>query len=148
MSKTDPNVAWRRTGACLAAAAFAVSTVGIGAAQTGPAPIPSDTPDALEIPELWDCSRIEPEYRDWLDAGNTPDSWKYVGKIYRDVEDGDLYNWQDWLDWADDAGCLPGGLTNTTPGVPAPGLIVAGVVTALGVGVVAGSGGSGNKSPG
>lgn len=137
----------RRLGASLAGTALVLGLAAGGSAQTGPSPISSDTPGALEIPELWDCTRIEPEYRDWLEAGNTPESWKFAGKTYRDTLTDELYTWQDWLDWADDAGCLPAGL-QTTPGVPAPGIIIAGVITTLGVGIVSGSGGSGPKSPG
>jgi hypothetical protein len=137
----------RRIGACAAAATLALAVAGSGAAQPGGGPINSDTPGALEIPELWDCTRVEPEYRDWLEAGNPPETWKYVGKTYRDMLTDELYTWQDWLDWADNAGCLPGAL-ETPPGVPSTGLIISGVVTAIGVGVVAASGGSGPKSPG
>lgn len=137
----------RRPVAALAAAALFAGVAGSGVAQPGAEPIPSDTPGALDIPETWDCRRIEPEYRDWLEAGNTPESWKYVGKTYRDLVSGELYNWQDWLNWANSAGCLPGA-AQTTPPAPATGMIMTGAVAALGVGAIAARDGSGPKSPG
>ena len=131
-------------------AAIALLSAGLAAsafAQAPAGPIPSDAPDALDVPETWDCRRIEPDYRDWLEAGNPADSWKYVGKTYRDVKDGDIYTWQDWLNWADDAGCLPGAAQTTAP-APATSMIMTGAVAALGVGAIAARDGSGPKSPG
>ena len=143
---TNGSRRWKAITGAICAISAGLASVALAQAEAGP--IPSDTPGALDIPETWDCTRIEPEYRDWLEAGNTPESWKFVGKTYRAVEDGDIYNWQDWLDWADDAGCLPGAAQTTPGGVPTTGLIITGAVTALGVGAVAASGGSGPKSPG
>lgn len=116
-------------------------------AQPGAGAIPSDAAGALDVPETWDCRRIEPDYRDWLDAGNSPDAWKFAGKTYRDVATGELYNWQDWLGWANSAGCLPGA-AQTTPPAPATSMIMTGAVAALGVGAIAARDGSGPKSPG
>ncbi len=114
--------------------------------------IPSSTPGALLRPEEWDCNRIYPEYRAWLEAGNAPADWRHVGKTYRDVEDAELYDWNLWLEWAEDAGCGPLIYPSESAGlltdVPTPALVVGGVVTTLGiVGLVAGSGG-GTDSPG
>lgn len=148
MTTLGTNPSQRRKAFVGAICALSVGLAPVALAQTETGPIPSDTPGALDIPETWDCRRIEPEYRDWLEAGNTPESWKYVGKTYRDLVSGELYNWQDWLDWAGNAGCLPGAAQTTPAGVPTTGLIITGAVTALGVGAVAASGGSGPKSPG
>ncbi|MFN2098464.1 hypothetical protein [Altererythrobacter sp. MF3-039] len=110
--------------------------------------IPSDEANALDPPRAWDCTRIVPEYRAWLEAGNTPDTWRYVGPTYRDVADGTRYNWDDWLAWHDRA--CPA-VVAADAAMPGNAALIGGVVGALGVtGLIAGSGGGGggNDSPG
>lgn len=109
--------------------------------------IGSDETGALDAPERWNCTRIRPEYSRWLDDGNTPESWRYVGKTYRDVDTGELYTWQDWLEWAETAGCAPGYVEGAAGSGPSGGLI-AGAITAFGTGLIIAAGGSGPKSPG
>ena len=107
--------------------------------------ISSETPGALDARSNWDCTKIRPEYSDWLDAGNAPASWRHVGKTYRDAETGELYNWQDWLDWAEDAGCFAG---YTTQGTLPPNALIGGAITVFGASLIAIHNGSGPKSPG
>ncbi|MEZ5681654.1 MAG: hypothetical protein R3E14_10215 [Erythrobacter sp.] len=117
-----------------------------GAAQTRyDQAISSDTPGALDVREAWDCDRIRPEYSDWLDAGNSPESWRHVGKTYRDHESGELYTWQDWLDWAEEAGCFAG---YTPKGALQPNALIGGAITVFGASLIAIHNGSGPKSPG
>lgn len=124
----------------------AATSAAVGFAQGAPAgPILSDTPGALDVPETWDCRRIEPEYSDWLDKGNSPQSWKFAGKTYREAGTDKLYDWQDWLDWADKAGCFKG--ANLTNGVNTQ-LLIGGAITAMGAGLIGAQSGSGPKSPG
>ena len=130
------------TIAATAGLLFAVS----GAAQdAGVDAIASDTAGALDVPGQWNCSRIRPEYSDWIDAGKSPESWRYVGKTYRDAQTGNLYTWQDWLSWAESAGCFAG---YTPEGVPNANVLIGGAITAFGAGLIAVQGGSGPKSPG
>ncbi|MFA6219418.1 MAG: hypothetical protein WC692_06530 [Erythrobacter sp.] len=130
-------------------AGLAVLSLGpgaVGSAQgTNDAPIDSGTPGALDAPEAWNCRRIEPEYSRWLDQGNSPESWKFAGKTYRDVGTGKLYSWLDWLDWADRAGCL-GGIERSTGAQTT--LLVGGAITAFGAALIGAQGGAGPKSPG
>lgn len=67
--------------------------------------------DGLEPPRLWDCERIVPEYREWIEADNDPQDWKYVGQTYREVGDGRLYDWAEWLEWYDSTCPAAGWLT-------------------------------------
>ena len=128
----------------IAVAVFAVSGASLAQDRT----ISSDEPDALIPPRAWDCSRIYPEYRAWLEAGNTPETWRYVGPTYRDVADGTRYDWGDWLEWHDRA------CPAVAPAEAGPlddKALIGGVVGALVVtGALAGSGGGngGNDSPG
>ncbi len=92
--------------------------------------------DGLEPPRLWDCERIVPEYRDWIEAENDPQDWKYVGQTYREASDERLYDWAEWLDWYEGtcpgAGWLDGAATSVTAGSPvAIGLVAQ--VTAVAV---------------
>ena len=114
---------------------------------TGDQAISSSETGALDVPERWNCTRIRPEYDRWLDDGNSPASWRYVGKTYRDVDTGELYTWQDWLEWAEDAGCPVGLTEGAVAGGSSTGLI-AGAVTAFGTGLIVAANGSGPKSPG
>ena len=100
----------------------------------GEAAIPSDYPGALDVRSDWDCTKIRPEYSEWLDAGNAPASWRHVGKTYRDAESGELYNWQDWLDWAEDAGCFAG---YTAQGAIQPNALIGGAITVFGASLIA-----------
>lgn len=117
---------------------------------TAASAIPSNAPGALPRPEEWDCERIYPEYRDWLEAGNAPADWRHVGKTYRDVEDAELYSWNDWLEWAERAECP--GFAQLQPEfaplvIPATSAIISSAVAALGAPVLASTLG-GNDSPG
>ena len=110
--------------------------------------IPSTTADALPPPETWNCDTIAREYGAWLNDGNTPESWKYVGPTWRDVSNGKTYDWNNWLDWHRSAcAALPG----EPSGVPDNAMLIGGIVGALTItALAAGSGGgsSGNDSPG
>ncbi len=123
-------------------------TAGLGAQERV---IPSDDPSALIPPRAWDCTRIVPEYEAWLEAGNTPETWRYVGPTYRDVADGSRYNWNDWLEWH---GRACPAVAPADAGPLNNAALIGGVVGALGVtGLIAGSGGGsgnggGNDSPG
>lgn len=110
--------------------------------------IASDQPGALDAPETWNCRKIRPEYSDWLEDGNAPESWRYVGKTYRDVDTGDTYTWQDWLDWSDRANCAALADAGTSAGASQSRLLIGAAITAFGTGLIAASGGSGPKSPG
>ena len=128
--------------------AISLAAGGAAVAQSvGDQAIPSDQDGALDEPETWNCTRIQPEYSRWLDDGNSPESWRYVGKTYREVDTGELYTWQDWLDWADDNGCPIGLAEGSVSGGPSGGLI-AGAITAFGTGLIVAANGSGPKSPG
>lgn len=111
--------------------------------QTAETIVPSSRADALPPPEEWRCDLIRPDYAEWLEAGNAPQDFRYAGPTYRDVEDGELYNWQDWLEWERTADCA---VAEASPfnGRTAVGAAVAGIGTAL---LVAGSG-ENAKSPG
>lgn len=112
--------------------------------------IPSDAEDALDRPELWDCTRILPEYRRWLEEGNAPESWKYVGKTYRDSATGGNYDWQDWLEWAAQRKCDVGPLVEEQflplAFTPLSG-VIGGLISAAGAGGLLASGGNAD-SPG
>lgn len=119
-------------------------------AQADSAPIASNEAGALEAPEDWTCDRYDDEWREWLDDGNSPDAWRFSGKTYRAVSDGDVYTWGDWLDWAEDKGCVAGayltpqGQGGVFGGSTAIGLVIGFFATAL----IAASGGENAKSPG
>lgn len=80
----------------------------LAAAQAATA-IPSTEEDALPPPSVWTCTLLVDEYRQWLEQGNDPKDWKYVGKSYVDAE-GETYTWLDWIDWINAQGCVDGGL--------------------------------------
>lgn len=126
-----------------ASLAFAVSVTAQDGETTA---IPSDAAGALERPGKWNCSRIRPEYSRWLEQGNKPEAWRYAGKTFRDRATDKLYNWQDWLDWAEGAGCFAGNAPQGA-GIPTNALI-GGAVTVFGAGLIAVHHGSGPKSPG
>lgn len=130
------------------AAALAVAAGGMaGFAQSQDGVIRSDAADALPPPETWRCDRIAAEYDAWLEAGNSPQSWRYAGLTYRRVSDERRYNWDDWLAWHRDA-CSAGARGGS---LPATGPLIGGIVGALGVtALAAGSGGGsgGADSPG
>lgn len=136
----------RRTKPIIVAVAAGLLCAVSGAAQEAEgSAIPSDTPGALDVRSSWDCTKIRPEYSDWLEAGNSPESWRHVGKTYRDRETGDLYQWQDWLDWAEDAGCFAG---YTAQGTIPPNALIGSAITVFGASMIAIHHGSGPKSPG
>ncbi|MBY6014606.1 hypothetical protein KUV75_06780 [Qipengyuania gaetbuli] len=134
----------KRAFPTLVVSAAAIALVGGSALAQSAQPIASDEQGALEAPEYWDCDRIRPEYTAYLDAGNAPESWRYFGKTYRDVANDRIYTWQDWLDWADDAGCGAARLAEPKPNT-AIGILLgffgAGLIAAVG-------GGGGSISPG
>ncbi|WP_369026900.1 hypothetical protein [Qipengyuania sp. RANM35] len=132
----------------IAAAAGMLCAVSGSAQESGATAagvIASDTPGALDEPGTWNCSRIKPEYTDWLDTGHSPDSWRHFGKTYRDSQTDKLYTWQDWLDWAEGAGCFAG---YAPEGVASPNVFIGGALTFFGAGLIAIQSGSGPKSPG
>jgi len=110
--------------------------------------IPSSASNALPPPDSWRCDRIAPEYDAWLEGGNTADTWRFVGPTYRDVGSDRLYDWDDWLAWHSKS-CIAAG--RDAGGMPDTGLLIGGIVGALGVtALAAGSGGGsgGHDSPG
>ena len=139
---------WKRGLAGLSAFALvATGTVLVAQETNGEAVVDSTDPAALPPPSEWRCDLIRPDYARYLEAGNAPDAWRYVGPTYRDTADGALYSWDDWLAWEQQANCtaaladVPGGLTT---GHAAVGAAVAGLGTAL---LVSGNGANA-KSPG
>ena len=60
---------------------------------------------ALLPPEEWNCGNYVEEYEAYLEAGNPPESWRFVGKTYRVAGDDRIYDWREWLQWYDEAGC-------------------------------------------
>lgn len=136
----------RLTSSATLAVLAGMLLAGSGAAQVSQTDvIASNAPGALDAPEAWNCNRLRPEYSQWLDAGNSPESWRFAGKTYRDSQTGNLYTWQDWLSWAEGAGCFAG---YTPEGVPNSSILIGGAVTAFGASLIAVQGGSGPKSPG
>ena len=136
-----------RKSALLVAASLSLVAGGaaVWAQGTGGDVISSQEADALDEPETWSCDRIGPEYSRWLDEGNSPDSWRYVGKTYRDANTGELYNWQDWLEWADENSCGIAPVEEILPFAP----LIAPAITALGAGgLLASSSGARPMSPG
>ena len=136
----------RMSIAALASVALVAGAMSAAAQDSGDSVIPSDRAGALDEPERWDCRRIRPEYEAWLDEGNAASDWRYVGKTYRDVGTGELYSWQDWLAWYEDAGCAAA--LADAGGVDQSRLLIGGAVVAFGTGLIIASGGSGPKSPG
>lgn len=100
--------------------------------------VPSDAPGALDTPNRWECPRILPEYRAWLEAGNATTDWKYYGISYRNVETGELYDWADWLRWAREAKCSVGPYVESEfaqfLAIPVANGILGGVIAAAGAG--------------
>ena len=66
---------------------------------------PSNAPGALERPDNWDCDYLVDEWNAWRAEGRDWNDWRFASRLYRDVEDDDLYSWRDWLDWYDTSGC-------------------------------------------
>lgn len=129
-----------------AAAAFAANTA---LAQADSAPISSASEGALEAPEDWDCDRYQDEWSDWIEAGNAPAAWRFSGNTYRAASDGDLYTWADWLDWAEDNGCLAGAYLQPDAGGGFGSTTAIGLVAGFfATGLIAASGGENAKSPG
>ena len=137
--------------ATLTTAIIGLLLSGGAVAQQHTGVIPSNDPAALDVPDEWDCERYYAEYRKWLDDGNDAADWKFVGKVYRDVSNGETYTWQDWLDWADEEGCaaivadLPPG---TAGAVNAGVALTATAAMAFGSGLVGSNRSNGPKSPG
>ena len=132
--------------------------------------IASSAVGAMVPPEQWDCDHYVSEYKQFIEEGNAPEDWRFVGKQYRAVDTGEFYDWPMWLEWEKDADCagmaaMPGtggagggsasmnaatggGLSGTTVG------LVAGVLGLGGAAAAAGGGGGDEgtspppKSPG
>lgn len=112
-------------------------------AKEGEAAVVSSTDaGALPPPAEWRCDLIRPEYADWLTAGNTAQDWRYAGATYRDADSGDLYDWGDWLAWAETADCASQGWMPS--GRAAIGVAIGG----LGAALLVSSNGANAKSPG
>ena len=120
------------TGAVLAAQDAAAGNV-----------VPSTQANALPPPAEWRCDLIRPEYAAYLAAGNEAENWRYAGPLYRDVESGELYAWEDWLAWEETAGCAAA----ATPAISGRTAIGA-AIAALGTGLLVSSNGANAKSPG
>lgn len=116
------------------------------AAQTMPPG--ANASDSLDRPEMWTCARYQPEYRRWIDEGNSPESWRYAGRTYTDSVTGRTYTWQDWLAWADANGCGATVADTGGVGLPTSSIAIGLGITALGVGLLAAGSGSGPNSPG
>lgn len=128
------------------------------AADSG-ALILSSTAGAMLPPNQWNCDRYVAEYRDFLDAGNSPSSWRFYGKRYRTTDTGEVYDWPMWLKWQASAKCAQLSPTQSAAsegGGGFGGMTAVGVVAGLlGTGAIAAGGGGGggdekptNKSPG
>lgn len=107
----------------------------------------SNEPGALDTPDTWDCSRIYPEYRSFLDAGNAPEEWKHVGKTFYDVANQKPYTWLDWIDWANENFCGPA-LAKPELVIVGPGALIGAAVAGAGTGLITAANGSGPLSPG
>ena len=158
---------------------FAASSLGVNASlalagdasltegQNAPAVIASGAAGAMAPPDKWTCTLYVAEYRQFLDAGDDPQSWRFAGKRYRSDTDGQVYDWPMWLSWQEGAACdgasaaetkgSPGGTSEGASGAGGGGLdsmtAVGVVVGLLGLGGLAAAGGGGagtpaSKSPG
>ena len=158
---------------------FAASSLGVNASlalagdaslaesEIAPAIIASGAAGAMAPPDEWTCTLYVAEYRQFLDAGNDPQSWRFAGKRYRSDADGQVYDWPMWLSWQENAACSgtsaaetntsPGGTSDVTTGAGGGGFdsmtAVGVVVGLLGLGGLAAAGGGGagtppSKSPG
>ena len=127
--------------------------------------IPSTATGAMLPPVKWNCELYVDEYRDFLNAGHKAADWRFVGKRYRTVDNGSVYDWNMWLEWesrndcsrpiatrdirdaSKAAGAGGGGFGGMTAIGVVGGLLGVGAVAAGGGG---GGGGSGSpsKSPG
>ena len=140
--------------ALLAAVAWGGSAahaqLGVGAAEQGANVIPASNPDALPQPSEWRCTRIAPEYRSFLAAGNDPQQWRFAGRTFRTSDAEPVtYQWSDWLRWFEascDAAAAPD-LANVAEGPPSLPLVIGGVVAGVGIIGLIGSG-SPSDSPG
>ena len=131
-------------GLGLGSSAFLLS-IGVAAqpaSQDGDTIVWTGEGEGLEPPRLWDCSRIAPEYRAWLEADNAPQDWKFAGKTYREAGDERSYDWSEWLNWYERSCALGAPLAEgSAAGSGGNGLGIAANVAALG-GFVALSSGS------
>ena len=87
------------TGIVIFIAGALVAGLSMSVVAQGDQTIASTELGALPSPATWECNEIAPEYQLWLDDGNPPEQWKYVGKLYRDVADNSFYDWNVWLAW-------------------------------------------------
>ena len=134
--------------AVLALAGAGFVTAQAGFAQSELEPVASDREGALLPPDRWDCSTYVREYREFLDDGNAPEDWRFVGQRYRDIADGAIYDWGDWLAWEARNKCAAAaGDGNGFGGMTAVGIVGGLLVTGA---IAAGGGGEGApaKSPG
>ena len=139
--------------ALLSAASLAMAQQGFGqpvaASISGSAVMISSADDgSLRRPEDWTCDYLVNEWEDWLENERPLSEWRFADRVYRDAADGELYRWEDWLDWYDDAGC---GLAfvDTTAGVSNASLTAVGAagITAYGIAIIIDDNGR-NDSPG
>lgn len=146
--KGHPILIMRAILAVLALAGAGVVTAQAGLAQSELEPVASDREGALLPPDRWDCSVYVQEYRAFLEDGNAPEDWRFVGRRYRDIVDGTIYDWDDWLAWEAQNGCAAAaGDGNGFGGMTAVGIVGGLLVTGA---IAAGGGGDGApaKSPG
>lgn len=111
-------------------------------------PVSSEESDALDTRDEWECQKIYPEYRSFLDEGNDPKDWKFAGKFYRDVRTGALYQWSDWIDWANDAKCNGQTPLPQPEALPIVGPLIAAAIAGSNAGLIGVQQGSGPMSPG
>ena len=122
-------------------------------AQQRAQPIDSDRPGALQPPEDWSCDLYVEEYREHLGDGKAQQDWRYVGKRYRSVESGEVYDWTMWLEWEAEAGCPvaayldPAAASSSGLGGTTALVIVGGLLTTAAI-AAGGSGSEEVKSPG
>lgn len=132
-------------GAALIVGAFGVLS-GNEANAARDSAISSSTDGALAPPAQWNCDSIYPEYKEFLDAGNAPEKWRHMGKVYRDEESRKTYTWRDWIDWANASNC--GGQADLAKPEMSSSDWLGLVIPQFGAGLIAADKGDGPKSPG
>ncbi len=103
---------------------------------------------ALPPPSQWRCDQVRPEYSEWLAAGNTAQDWRYAGATYRDAANGEVYDWGDWLRWAQSADCAPYGAQESRGWMTGGRAAVGAAIGGLGAALLVMSNGANAKSPG
>ena len=89
---------------------------------------------SLRAPDDWDCDYLVDEWRNWRASERDDRAWRFADKVYRD-EEGEIYRWEDWLDWYDRSGCPlligPSGSTSGLSAVTSSTPFRAGVAAAV-----------------